>query len=116
MEAKKKTRPDRLCPHCNRVIKVIMRNEHAKVVDCPHCGVLTLEARYGYDLKRVASTHCTACHKPIGSGDYVEDAGLARFGQMLICHAECGNQAKSVKNAQLLINSVSVVSGNGTGN
>ena len=47
---------------------------------------------WGYDLDAVPRVKCLFCHKPIGREEYVEDTGLARFGQMLFYHKRCGEE------------------------
>lgn len=44
---------------------------------------------WGYDLDAVPAVHCLHCDTPIGDEPYVEEAAVARFGQMQFVHARC---------------------------
>ena len=44
---------------------------------------------YGYDLEMAKEMPCVICSKPIGEEPYVEDLGMARFGQMRFIHSAC---------------------------
>jgi hypothetical protein len=44
---------------------------------------------FGYDLDLVPSICCLRCDEPIGDEPYVEEAGVARFGDMFFLHQRC---------------------------
>ena len=48
-----------------------------------------LHPKWGYDLDKVPGVNCQICGRPIGDEEYVEDTGLARFGQMFFMHKRC---------------------------
>ena len=47
---------------------------------------------YGYDLDLVAVQRCAKCGGLIGDEAYVEELGMARFGQMRLMHSRCENE------------------------
>ena len=50
---------------------------------------MNLHPKWGYDMDKVKDVLCLHCKQPIGSEEYTEDWGLARFGTMLFLHKKC---------------------------
>lgn len=50
--------------------------------------------RYGYDENKVPGVECCTCGKKIGRSKWVEETGMARFGQMQFRHKRCAETLK----------------------
>jgi len=80
-----------------------MSHKHRVREGCD-CGLCVPDGRkvhpvYGYELDKVHAMCCVNCSELIGEDAYVEEPGMARFGDMRFIHIRCetDKQAKSRK-------------------
>lgn len=63
---------------------------------CAACrGVPDADLVWGFDPRELRKTLCFHCKKPIGRARYVLDAGLARFGTLLVEHRRCVSEKEA---------------------